>query len=411
MKITITTSEAVPFAKTGGLADVVTALGKHLTKLGNEVTIMMPLYPGSSLVPTALITPLRLSFSGRNVTYSLIESMHSGVKFLFVDAPSYFHRRGIYGDAAGDYPDNDERFVFFTRACLEYCLRKGDPPDVFHCNDWPTALFPLFLRTHYSNDALGKTPVVFTIHNIAYQGIFPAQRFNLLELGNEYFTADTLEFYGSMNFLKAGLLYSDILTTVSKQYSQEIQSKEQGYRLDGVVRARSNRLFPVLNGIDDEIWNPETDSYLSQNYSLSKLQGKSVCRKELLRKAGFDMETDSPLIGMISRLAAQKGFDLLEAAAKEILKANMLLFILGTGESKYETFFQRLHQRNPGQVAVALRFDEALAHKIEAGADMFLMPSQYEPCGMNQLYSLAYGTVPIVRAVGGLDDTVQEWDP
>src|SRR3990172_9303857 len=214
-----------------------------------------------------------------------------------------------------------------------------------------------------------------------------------------------------MNFLKAGLLYSDILTTVSKQYSQEIQSKEEGYRLDGVVRARSNRLFPVLNGIDDEIWNPETDSYLSQNYSLSKLQGKSVCRKELLRKAGFDMETDSPLIGMISRLAAQKGFDLLEAAAKEILKANMLLFILGTGESKYETFFQRLHQRNPGQVAVALRFDEALAHKIEAGADMFLMPSQYEPCGMNQLYSLAYGTVPIVRAVGGLDDTVQEWDP
>ena len=410
MKVTIVTAEAVPFAKTGGLADVVTALAKELLKAGIEITVMMPLYPGISVIPTGLITPLTLSFAGRSVTYSIVSASHQGVKFIFVDAPSYFRRSGVYGESGTDYKDNDERFIFFARACLEYYSRRGERPDVLHCNDWPTGLFPLFLRTHYSHDELSKTPVVFTIHNIAYQGNFPGERFGLLELGGEYFTSDYLEFYGHVSFLKAALLYSDILTTVSKRYSQEIQTPEYGSRLDGVLRSRNNRLFGVLNGIDEEVWNPEKDPMLISNYSVKSLEGKVACRKDLLSEAGFDAETSRPVIGMISRLAAQKGFDLMEEAAERILNMDSLLLVLGTGEKRYEVFFESLRLRRPDQVAIAMKFDNVLAHKIEAGADMFLMPSRYEPCGLNQMYSLKYGTVPIVRATGGLDDSVQEWD-
>lgn len=410
MKITLMASEAVPFAKTGGLADVVGALSKELVKQGHEVTVMLPLYGGVSLKPTGLMSPLRFTFGGKNITYSIVESRHEGVKAVFIDAPFYFHRHGLYSDSNGDYRDNDERFIFFTRACLDYYIRKNERPDIFHCNDWQTALTPLYLKTHYYNDPLGKTPVLFTVHNVAYQGVFPAERYYLLDLGSEYFTSSTLEFFGNINFLKGGVIFSNIITTVSKRYSYEIQTPDYGYRLDGVFRSRSANLYGILNGIDEDIWNPEKDPLIARNYSRQDMSGKQACKQELLNEAGFDPNTQQPVVGIISRLVIQKGFDLVEAAGDRLLSMNLLLVILGSGEHRFEQFFEYLRQRFPSQVALALKFDNVLAHKIEAGADMFLMPSRYEPCGLNQMYSLKYGTVPIVRATGGLDDTVHEWD-
>jgi len=410
LKIALVASEAVPFGKTGGLGDVISALGKELVKLGNHVTLMMPLYGNFPILPTGLISPLRLTFAGRHVTYSIVEARYQGMKLVLIDSPQYFQRGGIYGDSSGGYSDNDERFLFFTRACLEYFRRKGEPPDIFHCNDWPTGLLPIFLRTHYLHDQVSKTPVLFTIHNIAYQGNFSGHRFSLLELGPEYFTPESLEFYGTVSFLKAGLLYSDILTTVSPRHAQEIQTDEYGCKMQGVLRTKKERLFGVLNGIDEQIWNPETDVHIVKNYSFSDLSGKAECKRHLLTEAGWDANSDWPLIAMISRLALQKGIDLVVQAADRILDRKAFLMILGTGGARYERFFETLRSRRPDQVSIALRFDEVYAHRLEAGADMFLMPSRYEPCGLNQMYSLKYGTVPVVRATGGLDDTVQEWD-
>jgi len=256
MRISIIASEAVPFAKTGGLADVVTALGKELVKLGNEVTVMLPRYSHVSVIPTGLLSPLVLNFGGRHITYSIIESQYEGMKLVFVDAPQYFDRPNLYGDSNGDYADNDERFVFFNRACLDY-YRRRERPDVFHCNDWQTGLIPLFLRTHYFHEPFSTTPVIYTVHNMAYQGVFPTERFGLLELGPEYMAADSLEFFGRMNFLKSGLLYSDVITTVSRRYSFEIQTSEYGYGLESIVAMRRDRLFGILNGIDEEEWSPE----------------------------------------------------------------------------------------------------------------------------------------------------------
>jgi starch synthase len=369
----------------------------------------MPHYSGISIPPTRLITPLTLNFAGRHVTYSILESQFAGMRMVFIDAPGYFHRSGVYGDSSGDYRDNDERFVFFNLACLEYFVRDDRRPDIFHCNDWPTGPLPLFLKTRYAQEAIHDTPVLFTIHNLAYQGNFPSDRFGLLGLGWEYYTSEGVEFYGSVSFLKAGLVFSDILSTVSKRYAQEIQTPEYGYRMDGVLRSRSARLSGVLNGIDEEEWNPQTDRFIARNFSAEDLSGKQACKKDLLASAGLHSETVWPVIGIITRLAAQKGVDLLEAAAHRILDMDAFMVVLGSGEWRYEQFFERLRSSRPNQVAIAIKFDNALAHKIEAGSDMFLMPSHYEPCGLNQMYSLKYGTVPIVRATGGLDDTVLEW--
>jgi starch synthase len=410
LKIALVSSEAAPFAKVGGLADAVSGLAKELVKLGNEVTLVMPFYKKISVLPTRLISPLRLTFAGRQITYSIIEGIFEGMKLVLIDYPHYFQRSGIYGDSSGGYFDNDERFIFFTRATLEYFKRKGERPDVFHCNDWPTGLFPLFLQTHFYHDALSKTPVLFAIHNIAYQGNFSGNRFGLMELGQEYFTSENLEFYGAVSFLKSGLLYSDILTPVSPRYAQEIQTDEFGHRMQGVLRKRKDRIFGILNGIDEKVWNPEIDSYLVRNYSFNDLSGKHECRRKLLKDAGFDPEDQRPVLAMISRLALQKGIDLVEAASQRLLDSKVLFFALGTGGTRYEKFLRDLQTSRPDQVHVRLDFDEAYAHELEAAADMFLMPSRYEPCGLNQMYSLKYGTVPIVRATGGLDDTVQNWD-
>lgn len=410
LKITLVSSEIAPLAKTGGLADAVSGLAKALTSLGNEVTMMMPFYRNVHVLPTRLISPLRLNLAGRQITYSIIEGMHQGMKVVLIDAPQYFQRFGIYGDSAGGYSDNDERFLFFTRACLEYYKRKGERPDVFHCNDWPTGIFPLFLRTHYYHEDLSKTPVVFTIHNIAYQGNFAGHRFSLLEIGNEFFTSESTEFYGAVSFLKTGLLYSDILTAVSPGYAKEILTGEFGHRMNGVLQARRDRLFGVLNGIDEEVWNPEIDPHLERTFNANDLSGKKDYRKKILTDANFAENDDRPIVCMVTRLALQKGIDLIEAAADRLMKLNFILLLLGQGGKRYEEFFQELQRRYPNQVHVTIGFDEPLAHRLQAGSDICLMPSKHEPCGLNQMYSLKYGTIPVVHAVGGLDDTVQAWD-
>ena len=410
LKVAIVSSEATPLGKTGELGDVVTALAKELVSLGNHVTLMMPLYGHASILPTGLISPLRMTFASRQVTYSIVEGLHEGIRLVLIDSPQYFQRGGIYGDSSGSYSDNDERFIFFTRACLEYFRRKEERPDIFHCHDWPSGLFALFLRTHYHNDPLSKTPVLFTVHNLTYQGNFPADRFSLLDLGSEYFTSESLEFYGAFSFLKAGLLYSDIITTVSPRYSREIQTEEFGGRLQGVLRTRKDRLFGILHGIDEKIWNPETDPHLERNYSFRDLSGKVANRRDLLSEAGWNPDHDWPILCMVTRFALQKGLDLIEQSAERLLDLKILLVVLGTGGSRYETFFQRLKERRPDQLHIALRFDETFAHRLKAGADQFLMPSRFEPCGLSQMQSLKYGTVPIVHATGGLDDTVEDWN-
>jgi starch synthase len=410
LKITLVSSEIAALAKTGGLADAVSGLAKALTSLGNEVTLMMPFYRDVHVLPTGLISPLRLNVGGRQITYSIVEGIHQKMKVVLVDAPQYFQRSGIYGDSSGGYGDNDERFVFFTRACLEYYKRKGDYPDVFHCNDWPTGLFPLFLRTHYYHDELSKTPVLFTIHNIAYQGNFSGNRFSLLDIGNEFFNSESLEFYGGMSFLKSGLLYSDILTAVSPTYAKEILTAEFGHRMHGVLQARRERLFGVLNGIDEDIWNPEKDEQIVRKYDSSDLSGKDECRRKLLADSGFCEDDVRPIVCMIARFALQKGIDLIEEAAEGLMDLNVLFFVLGRGGRRYEEFFETLQQKHEDRVRVTIGFDEPLAHRLQAGSDISLMPSKQEPCGLNQMYSLKYGTVPVVHAVGGLDDTIQSWN-
>jgi starch synthase len=328
-----------------------------------------------------------------------------------VDDPAYFDRDGIYGNASGDFGDNAERFSEFSRAVIEIAKHVW-PPDVIHCHDWQTGLIPVFLRSSYAEDPLVKNiPVVFTIHNLGYQGHFPAAAMERCGIPPEVFHPAGMEFYGILNYLKGGLVYSDYLTTVSKKYAEEIQTAEFGHALDGVVRSRADHLVGILNGVDYSVWNPEKDKLIAEQYSVKDLSGKAACKKELLEIFGLSPEhLSQPILGIVSRFADQKGFDLIAAVATELMQEDLILTVLGTGERRYEELFDSLANEFPGRVGVRIGYDNELAHKIEAGADMFLMPSRYEPCGLNQVYSLKYGTVPIVRATGGLDDTVDSFD-
>jgi starch synthase len=338
--------------------------------------------------------------------------VHAGVRFYFIDHPPFFDRDGIYGTSAGDFPDNALRYALFSRAVLEASKTLG-PPDVFHCHDWQTALVPVLLRLQYQDDPLlGRVPIVFTIHNLGYQGIFPPDVIPQLLLPGSAFTVQTLEFFGKVNFLKGGLVFADHLTTVSRKYSQEIQTAEHGFALEGVVRERAAHLSGILNGVDYNQWSPENDPYIAQKYSAQDLSGKAVCKRDLLAEFGIaDVDTQQPVIGIVSRFAVQKGFDLIAEVAGELAKEELRVVILGSGDRLYEDLFRQLHKEYPQKFAVKVAYDNTIAHKIEAGADMFLMPSRYEPCGLNQIYSLRYGTVPVVRATGGLDDTVEQWNP
>jgi len=411
MKILFVSSEGLPYSKTGGLADVVEALPKALSEMDHEVAILLPRYRGNKTTST-IVSSLTIPLGDSLRFPALAEGQPvDRVRYFFVDDPAYFDRDQLYGDKSGDYPDNAERFTELSRAAIEFTKRIW-LPDVIHCHDWQSALVPVLLRTQYANDpAVRSLPVVFTIHNLGYQGTFPQSVLSKIGLPDSLFTMDGLEFYAKVNFLKGGLVFADYLTTVSRRYAKEIQTPEYGSGLEGVIRSRGDRLVGILNGVDYAVWSPESDTFIAQNYSAHNLEGKKACKKNLLEQFRLPTENlDRPLIGIVSRFADQKGFDLIAEEAADFMKENLAIVALGTGQPEHENLFKELAAKYPAKVGVKIGYDNALAHKIEAGADMFLMPSRYEPCGLNQIYSLRYGTIPIVRATGGLDDTIQNFD-
>ncbi|MBV9183124.1 MAG: glycogen synthase GlgA [Acidobacteria bacterium] len=413
MHIAFVASECVPFSKTGGLADVIGALPRALAAAGHEVSVYVPRYRLTRIPQErTVLQSITVPFDDRYRFASILSGAgYPGVHFYFVDYPPFFDRDGLYGTSSGDFPDNAERFALFCRAVLEASKILG-VPDIFHCHDWQGALVPVLLRTQYLEDpAFRGAGTVFTIHNIGYQGLFPPEILPLLTLSWDLFTITKLEFFGNVSFLKGALVCSDFITTVSRRYSQEIQTTEFGFGLEGVLKDRAQKLTGILNGVDYEEWNPETDRFIAAHYNNEDLNGKQQCKEDLLASFGMSSaDTNLPLIAIVSRFAAQKGFDLIGQIIDRLALEEVLITVLGSGDKLYEEMFLRLARRVPQKFAVRIAYDNVLAHKIEAGADMFLMPSRYEPCGLSQIYSLKYGTVPIVRSTGGLDDTIDPWD-
>jgi starch synthase len=411
MRILFVASEGLPFSKTGGLADVIEALPKSLVALGHEVSVLLPRYRKTRAVGVAARSLSVSAGDGLRFPGIMEGGTLHGVYYYFVDDPEYFDREQLYGVAGKDYPDNAERYAEFCGAAIEFCKQVW-MPDVIHCHDWQSGLVPVLLRTRYATDsAVQELPVVFTIHNMGYHGAFPRDTMKQIGLPEPLFGIDGIEFYGRVNFLKGALIYSDYLTTVSPKYAEEIKTAEYGYGLDGVIRQREDRLTGILNGVDYSAWSPERDKLIASRYSPKDLSGKLACKKNLLEAFGLPPEAaNRPLIGIVSRFAGQKGFDLIEQIAADLLAEDLTIVALGAGEPRYEKLFRELAKTYPAKFSVKVAYDNILAHKVEAGADLFLMPSRYEPCGLNQMYSLKYGTVPVVRATGGLDDSVEEYD-
>jgi starch synthase len=411
MRVALLSSEAVPFAKTGGLGDVAGALPKALREAGGDAADMVlvhPLYRETKreLIRERVFDNLEVEWLGQTRRASVFYSEAAGAPAFLVDAPEYFDRKGVYG-----HRDDHERFAFFCRAAVALLRRLGAPPDVVHLNDWPGGFgaVELFMRRHRGDTFYVRTRTLFSIHNLAYHGAFGLGDLWRLGFGSEeergYFEAD-----GSASALKAGLMTGDVLSTVSRRYSLEIQTPEHGHGLDWLLRMRRERLVGITNGVDYEVWNPASDPHLAAHFSADDLEGKRYCKLDLLRRFQLPEDLSRPVVASISRLTPQKGFDLIQRAAGAILDTGAYLVSLGSGAREYEEFFQSLRDRAPRQVGFYRGFNEPLAHQIEAGADVFLMPSQYEPCGLNQMYSMRYGTVPVVRATGGLDDTVEQFD-
>jgi starch synthase len=410
MRILMVASEALPFAKTGGLADVLGALPAALVRLGHEVDVVMPRYRGMPEGSAGPVFPVPL---GRLVLQASASTVvHDGVRFVFLDQPAYFDRDHLYGTGGHDYADNAERFAWLSRAALEWVRVSGGAYDVLHAHDWQTGLLPVLAAR--AGAALRRLPTVFTIHNLAYQGIFDASWLPRLGLGWDLMRMDMLEFWGRISYLKAGIVFSRLITTVSPRYAAEIQTPELGFGFDGILQARAADLVGILNGIDYDQWDPAADPNLPVPYTASNLIGKDAAKRRVLETYGFPLSDDvvrRPLVGMISRLVDQKGFDLLAALADELPELGASFVLLGTGERRYEDLWLALTARYPETIRARIGFDEGLAHLIEGGADLFLMPSRFEPCGLNQMYSLRYGTLPLVRATGGLFDTVRNFDP
>ena len=413
MHIAFAASECVPFSKTGGLADVIGALPPALAHLGHQVTVYLPRYRQTKLEnPRTVISSISVPFDDRYRFCSVVDGGKiSGVQFYFIEYPPFFDRDGLYGTPLGDYHDNAERFAMFSRAVLEASKVLGSP-DILHCHDWQTSLIPILLKTLYEEDpAFAGVPCVFTIHNLGYQGLFQPEILPLLMLPWDLFTMSKLEFYGKVNFLKGAISMADFVTTVSRKYSQEIQTAEYGFGLEGVLRARGNTITGILNAVDYASWSPETDPHIAARYSAQDLKGKAACKADLLQEFGLAKDTRLPVVGIVSRFVQQKGFDLIQQVADRMAMEELILIVLGNGQKEYEDMFRRLNRQYPQKIAVKVAYDNVVAHKIEAGGDIYLMPSHYEPCGLNQIYSLKYGTVPVVRATGGLDDTVEQFDP
>jgi len=414
LHVAIASPEISPFVRTGGLGDVLGSLPTALGKLGLRISLIMPAYrsvlqSGLPLEDTGV--QFTVPISNRREEGSLLKTKTgSGIPLYLIRADRYFNRDYIYGTPEADYSDNAERFIFFSRAILE--VLKLERPQILHVHDWQSALAIVFLKAQpHLYPELASVKTVFTVHNLGFQGLFQHLDWHLLNLESNLFTPRYLEYYGKINFLKGGLIFADAITTVSPTYAEEIKTTEQGFGLEGVFQERATSLVGILNGVNYDVWNPQTDPFIAQTYSTENLSGKRACKTDVQRAFGLPENPDVPLVGSVSRLTAQKGFDLLEEALDQLLSRGLQFVLLGTGEERYQQFFSKVPVEYPGKVGVQIAFDESLSHRIIAGSDLFLMPSRYEPGGLAQLYGLRYGTIPIVRATGGLRDTIQEFDP
>jgi starch synthase len=413
VNILLASSEVFPYSKTGGLADMVGALGKALATDGHTVTIVTPLYrvvreKHRKVEPTGITFSLPL---GSLTIEANVWTAHpaEGLTILFVEQSEFYDRPALYGEGGRDYPDNAARFIFFSKAVAHLARTAETPFDVVHVHDWQVALVPLLLRYGQRAGTWDNPPAsIITIHNLAFQGVFPYQDYLLTNLPNDYFNSQGVEFYNKMNCLKAGIVFADMITTVSPRYAREIMTEQYGCGLDGVLRARQERLVGILNGVDYSEWNTETNPLLKFNYSIDDFSGKAEQKRALQVEMGLPPAPDIPLFGTISRLADQKGIDIAIGALEEMLSTRMQFVMLGSGDPEFERGFKRLQERYPDKVSVRIGYDHGLSHRIEAGCDFFLMPSRFEPCGLNQMYSLRYGTIPIVRVTGGLDDSVTD---
>jgi len=410
LRILMIASEAQPFSKTGGLADVVAALPKALGRLGHDVTVVTPRYRGAPEGPVA--GAVSLEIAGYRFRARLLEHpLGPGARALLLDCPELYDRAGIYYEAGTDYPDNPVRYAFLAAAAIDFAAQQPAAFDIIHTHDWQGGLAPIYARTP---GTLGAPGTVLTIHNLAYQGVFDKSWVTRLGLGWQDFTIGGFEFFDRLSFLKAGINFADAITTVSPTYADEIQRPEYGHGLDGVIRARRDRLTGILNGIDHDEWNPAADPYLPAPFDAGHLAAKAASKRALLERFGIPVSEAAmarPVIGMVSRMVDQKGLDLIAAVSGQLAMLDATFTIVGTGEPHYQDLWRRLAQSRPDRISAFIGFDEPRAHLVEAGADLFLMPSRFEPCGLNQMYSLRYGTVPIVRAVGGLVDTVRPYNP
>jgi len=414
MRILIATPEANPFARSGALAEVIFGLSKSLAQMGHQVSIVLPFYrqvKESAVTLTAMSQSLTVPLSFKNLKAEIYTArVDPGMTFYFICQDSLYDREGLYGTPFGDFQDNAERFIFFSRAVPELLNALELQFDVCNCHEWQTGLIPVYLRTLYKDSPYCQDlATVFTVHNVGYQGVFWHYDMALTGLGWEFFTPNILEYFGKINLAKGGLIYADIISTVSRQYRQEILTPEFGFGLEGVIQERAEDLFGIVNGVDYEKWDPAHDAYLPATYNAKDLAGKKICKLDLMEHFGLKLAPEQPLIGMTTRLTERKGIDLVRAIIPKLVDDNIGFVLQGTGEERYQYAFADLQDRYPALVAVEIGYSEALAHKIIAGADIFLMPSRYEPCGLDQLYCLRYGTIPVVRAVGGLAETIEEY--
>ena len=411
MRILHASSEVHPYSKTGGLADMVGAMSKALVHAGHEVGVVTPLYRGIRQKFSALKKLdwwIDLPLGSRRVQAEVWTLQPTErLTFYFIHAPEFFDRAGLYSEGGADYWDNGERFIFFSKCIVQLARYLQLQPEVVHIHDWQTGLVPALIKHQKESEGWGIAPRVgLTIHNLAYQGVFPASAFPLTNLPGKFFTSAGVEYFGTMNCLKAGIQLADFITTVSPRYAREIQTEEFGYGLDGLLRKRRNSLFGILNGVDHDEWNTTKNPCLKHPYSSRSLRGKTLNKLALQREVGLPTTADIPLFGSVTRLVDQKGVDIQLGALEEMLEAEMQFVLLGSGSPQFEKAYETLGKRFSTKCTVRIGFDQAFSHRIEAGCDFFLMPSRFEPCGLNQMYSQIYGTIPLVRRTGGLDDTV-----
>lgn len=416
MHILMVTPEANPFARSGGLAEGINALSWSLVRLGHQVSVVLPLYR------QVRESALPISFTGQTLSIpiswkTLPAEIHQSqidphLNFYFIGQDALFNREGLYGTAYGAFEDNAERFIFFSRAVVEMVEALHLDADICHCHEWQTGLVPVYLRTLYNDQPrLQKLAVIYTVHNVGYQGLFSSFDMPLTGLGWELLSPKGLEFYGKMNLMKGGLVYADLLSTVSAKYREEILTPEYGFGLEGLFQERAHELFGILEGVDYKRWDPSLDSYLPATYTPERLEGKKECKAALIRRFGLNLELETPLIGLTTRFFERKGIDLLENSLDDLMGLGVGFVLQGTGEERHQYLLQEISQRYASRLGVTIGYTDELAHQIIAGSDIFLMPSRYEPCGLDQLYCLRYGTLPVVRATGGLDETIQEFDP